>query len=135
MSIGSFLRVLTEDLYFKSRAYEENQVSIVPTFLTSLSFFHDCSVRSPVFSAMLESNLAEAQSGTLIIKDMSSKGMKELLRYLYTGSLKTTPDSILEIDLVAELLNASEKVRLKLSAIQSSLVFNNSHHVQDRITL
>jgi hypothetical protein len=67
-----------------------------------------------VFAAMLESDLAEAQSGTLIITDMSSKAMKELLRYLYTGSLKTTPETILEIHLFAELLNASEKVRLKL---------------------
>jgi hypothetical protein len=59
---------------------------------------------------MLESNLAEVQSGTLIIADMSSKAMKELLRYMYTGSLQTTPDTIMEVDLVAELLNASEKV-------------------------
>jgi hypothetical protein len=75
-----------------------------------LWFFHDCSVRSPVFAAMLESDLAEVQSGTLIINDMSSKAMKELLRYIYTGSLTTTPDAIMELDLVAELLNASEKV-------------------------
>jgi hypothetical protein len=67
-----------------------------------------------VFAAMLESNLAEVQSGTLIITDMSSKGMKELLKYIYTGSLQTTPDTTMELDLVAELLNASEKVRLKL---------------------
>jgi hypothetical protein len=83
-------------------------------FLTSLWFFHNCLVRSPVFAAMLESDLAEVQSGTLIITDMSSKAMKELLKYLYTGSLKTTPDTTMEIDLVAELLNASEKVHLKL---------------------
>jgi hypothetical protein len=76
--------------------------------------FHNFSVRSPVFTAMLESDLAEAQSGTLIITDMSSKAMKEFLRYLYTGSLQTTPDTTMELDLVAELLNASEKVRLKL---------------------
>jgi hypothetical protein len=83
---------------------------------------------------MLESDLAEAQSGTLIINDMSSKAMKELLKYLYTGSLQTTPDTTtMELDLVAELLNASEKVRLKQYISQSSL--NNLHHVQDRITL
>jgi hypothetical protein len=77
---------------------------------------------------MLESDLAEAQSGTLIINDMSSEAMKELLRYLYTGSLKTTPDTIMELDLVAELLNASEKVRLKsyiASHLIFSIVFNN----------
>jgi hypothetical protein len=82
-----------------------------------------------VFAAMLESDLAEAQSGTLIITDMSSKAMKEFLRYIYTGSLQTTPDTTMELDLVAELLNASEKVRLK-SYIAShsifSIVFNNS---------
>jgi hypothetical protein len=48
-----------------------------------LWFFHDCSVRSPVFAAMFESNLAEVQSGTLIINDMSSKAMKELLIHLH----------------------------------------------------
>jgi hypothetical protein len=62
-----------------------------------------------VFAKMLETNLTEAKTGRMIINDIGSKGMKELLNYMYTGSLKTDI-SLMQVDIIAELLDASEKV-------------------------
>jgi hypothetical protein len=51
--------------------------------------------------------MTEVKAGRMIINDIGSKGMKELLNY--TGSLKTDI-SLMEVDIIAELLDASEKV-------------------------
>jgi hypothetical protein len=58
---------------------------------------------------MLETNMTEVKTGRMIIDDIGSKGMKELLNYMYTGSLKTDI-SLMQVDIIAELLDASEKV-------------------------
>jgi hypothetical protein len=62
-----------------------------------------------VFAKMLETNMTEVKTGRMIINDIGSKGMKELLNYMYTGSLKTDI-SLMQVDIIAELLDASEKV-------------------------
>jgi hypothetical protein len=53
--------------------------------------------------------MREAVSGTLHLTDISSKGLSELLIYIYTGSLNT-PTANMDFNLISELVNASEKV-------------------------
>lgn len=43
--------------------------------------------RSPFFRGMLESNMAEAQQGRYVIRDMIPPVVKALLHFIYTGGL------------------------------------------------
>lgn len=43
--------------------------------------------RSPFFRGMLESNMAEAQQGRFVVKDMLAPVVKAVLFFMYTGEL------------------------------------------------
>lgn len=59
--------------------------------------------RSPVFEAMFEHEMAEKQAGVVVVTDMEEDVMRELLRFLYTG---TAPN----LDRLAdELLAAADR--------------------------
>jgi hypothetical protein len=49
--------------------------------------------------------------GVLAVEDMSGESMEELLKHIYTGSVDKLND--LKVDVVLELLNASNKVEFK----------------------
>ncbi len=48
------------------------------------------SARSPVFAAMFASGMKEAETGEVRIEDADAKTFKNLLRFLYTGTLETS---------------------------------------------
>ena len=62
--------------------------------------------RSPVFRAMLESDMKEKQSGVVEVSDITPEAMSDLVAYLYTG---TAPNLT---TLANELLEAAEKYQL-----------------------
>ena len=62
--------------------------------------------RSPVFRAMLESDMKEKQSGVVEVSDTTPEVMSDLVAYLYTG---TAPNLT---TLANELLQAAEKYQL-----------------------
>jgi hypothetical protein len=65
------------------------------------------SIRSPVFSAMVNSKMLEGISSQAMITDISSKAVKELIRFIYCGRVDN-------IDDVAEdLLYAADKYNLE----------------------
>ena len=63
--------------------------------------------RSPVFRAMFENDMVEAASNCVEIRHMDPKVIKEMLRYMYTGSAP-------EVDKMADaLLQAANRYDLK----------------------
>jgi hypothetical protein len=58
---------------------------------------------------MFETNMVEAREGVLTVEDMSGESMEQLLKHIYTGSVDKLND--LKVDVVLELLNASNKVK------------------------
>jgi hypothetical protein len=57
---------------------------------------------------MLETDMTEGISGTLVLKDVGAKALEFLLDFAYTGKLGSL--SGLDIDVLAEITNASSKV-------------------------
>ena len=43
--------------------------------------------RSPVFRAMLDSDMREAREGEIIIQDMDSTTVRSMINYFYTGEM------------------------------------------------
>jgi hypothetical protein len=64
---------------------------------------------SPVFLTMFQNEMVEAGEGVLAVEDMSGESMELLLKHIYTGSVDKLDD--LKVDVVLELLNASNKVK------------------------
>jgi hypothetical protein len=58
---------------------------------------------------MFQNEIVEAGEGVLTVKDMSGESMEQLLKHIYTGSGDKLDD--LKVDVVLELLNASNKRR------------------------
>jgi hypothetical protein len=56
---------------------------------------------------MFKSDCTEAKSGILFIEDICSLAVQKLLNFIYSGSIDL---SDCEVEVIAELLNASEKV-------------------------
>ncbi|XP_055346150.1 speckle-type POZ protein-like [Paramacrobiotus metropolitanus] len=72
--------------------------------------------RSPVFDSMF-SNPANATSNHFVITDVTSRGMKELLYFIYTGHIDKTEN------IVEEVLEAGQKYQVaQLQAICESLI-------------
>ena len=67
--------------------------------------------RSPVFSAMFESNMKEKETKTVAIDDFKAKVVAEMLNFIYTGNI-SSQDNLGEI--VSELLAAADKYQLEL---------------------
>merc|ERR1719158_2587792 len=44
--------------------------------------------RSPVFDAMLRSNMKEGLAGKIIIEDLDPRAVRDMIGYLYTGDVK-----------------------------------------------
>jgi hypothetical protein len=57
---------------------------------------------------MFQNEMVEAGEGVLAVEDMSGESMGQLLKHIYTGSVDKLND--LKVDVVLELLNASNKV-------------------------
>ena len=66
--------------------------------------------RSPVFHAMLQTNMREKESGKIEIQDLTSEVVSEMLEFIYTGEIKEN----LSEDLLRELLIAADKYQLDL---------------------
>jgi hypothetical protein len=73
-----------------------------------LSFNDPLVARSPVFLKMFETKMKETGEGVLTIEDMSGEAMEQLLKHIYTGSVDKLNN--LKVDVVLELVNASNKV-------------------------
>ncbi|XP_054713654.1 speckle-type POZ protein B-like [Uloborus diversus] len=70
---------------------------------------HKCilAARSPVFERMFENEMAEAKTGTVIVKDISSSVMKLLIMYVYSNDLHD-----LSMEHAPELYTAADKYEL-----------------------
>jgi hypothetical protein len=55
--------------------------------------------------------MVKAGEGVLAVEDMSGESMEQLLKHIYTGSVDQLND--LKVEIVLELLNASNKVEFK----------------------
>ncbi|KAL9234222.1 hypothetical protein vseg_009117 [Gypsophila vaccaria] len=62
--------------------------------------------RSPVFKAMLESEMEESRSGTINISDVSYDALRAFVKYLYTG------DACLDEQMACDLLVLAEKYQV-----------------------
>ena len=67
--------------------------------------------RSPVFSAMFESNMKEKETKTVAIDDFKARVVSEMLIFIYTGNI-SSQDILSEI--ATELLAAADKYQLEL---------------------
>lgn len=75
--------------------------------------------RSPVFESMFSTNLT---SNHYAISDVTSRAMKELLYFIYTGNTDKTPS------IVEEVLEAAQKYKVaQLQAICETLVLRELH--------
>jgi hypothetical protein len=74
--------------------------------------------RSPVLAKIIETDMLESVTGQLILKDIGAKAMDFLLKFLYSGTLKSVVG--LGNEAICELINAATKVRIK----QFSCVMN-----------
>lgn len=63
---------------------------------------------SPVFAAMLTTDMLERQSATVSIKDFDDKVLKTMLEYIYQGQLP------FDLDWLSQLMLAAEKYDLGL---------------------
>jgi hypothetical protein len=63
---------------------------------------------SPVFLKMFQNEMVETGERVLAVEDMSGESMEQLLKHIYTGSVDKLSD--LKVEIVLELLNASNKV-------------------------
>jgi hypothetical protein len=61
---------------------------------------------SPVFKAMLQSDMIEKESSELTVVDIDSKTMQELINFMYTGRIVDIDD------VAASLLYAAEKYQV-----------------------
>jgi hypothetical protein len=92
-----------------------------------------CSV-SPVFRAMFQSEMAESQSGEVLLTDIRPAVMKELLIYMYTAAF-STPD-VLDSDIAKELLLAASKydvigvIQECEESLATSLTVKNLHELK-----
>jgi len=59
------------------------------------------SARCPVFNAMFQSKMTEADTNKITLSDMSTAGVKILLKYIYCGEIdkrwKTIPEEVIYI--------------------------------------
>lgn len=61
--------------------------------------------RSPVFAAMLSSGMQEGREKKIVIKDLEPRAVRDMIAYLYTGSVKQ--DTLDDDDLCLGLLQAA----------------------------
>lgn len=64
------------------------------------------SAASPVFSAMLNSDMKEKRDGSVEITDISYEALEEMLRFLYSGKVKISHET------VGDILSAAEKYQI-----------------------
>ena len=69
------------------------------------------SVRSPVFRAMFQNDMAEKRTNRVEIQDLSEEVVAQMLRFIYTGSSNLDVNNP---DINYELLEAAEKYQLEL---------------------
>lgn len=74
--------------------------------------------RSPVFAACFEHKMTEAQSDRVIIDDVDSDVMHEMLRYMYTG---TAPNLERMADTLLAAADKYQLDRLKVNILSYEL--------------
>ena len=69
---------------------------------------------SPVFSAMLETDMKETASGRVNLEDVSSECVEQMIEFIYTGTLSVDEkgNSELSDDLITQLLYCAEKYEI-----------------------
>ena len=95
------------------------------------------SARSPVFNRMLLSEMKEKASGVVDLTDTRPEVVKELLKFIYTGTCYIDADEEPEpgLEIVCELLEAADKYELEHLkkmceyTLSSSLTAENSIQV------
>ena len=65
------------------------------------------SARSDVFKNTLAHNTLESELNTIVVKEVSAKGVEDMLKFIYTGKLPADPNS-----LTIDLLNAAEMYQI-----------------------
>jgi len=66
--------------------------------------------RSPVFDAMLRSNMKEGLAGKIIIEDLDPRAVRDMIGYLYTGDVKQ--ETLDDDDMCANLLQAADRYKV-----------------------
>lgn len=111
LSLPSNIKPRTLDECMKellqSAQYSDVTINVSGNYIPA----HRCILcsRSPVFAAMLKSDMSERSSGIIAIDDIEPLVMKEVIHFLYTGSLsdKTVLDKW-----AVELLEAASKYQI-----------------------
>ena len=129
--------ILAEDL---KKFYLSKEMSDVQIKCGDQTF--DChkmilSARSPVFSRMLQSEMKEKASGVVDLTDTRPEVVKELLKFIYSGTCYNDKEEEPEpgVDIVCELLEAADKYELEHLkkmceyTLSSSLTSENSIQV------
>ena len=99
------------------------------------------SIRSDVFRAMFQSDMAENRSKKVIIKDIDSEVAKEMLHFIYTGGtnedvLKDNAGKLLEVaeryhlDVLKSICEDHLCSNLKISDAIENLIFGDFHQAK-----
>jgi len=84
------------------------------------------SARSPVFQAMLGSDMVEKLKGVITIEDASVEVVKQMMRYMYTAKIEHDFDRIKELLVLANKYQVLELVNYCSSRIFESLSEDNA---------
>ena len=71
------------------------------------------SARSPVFMAMFQAEMKESKTKVVTVKDISKEVLKEMLHFIYTGTLSKSVDD-LSVNMTRDLLRAADQYQLDL---------------------
>lgn len=85
--------------------------------------------RSPVFLAMLTSDLEETNTCQVTIKDVNAATMRELLRFVYGNEIENLNDIAQDLVIAADKYHIEQLKRICLSSISLSLSSSNVFEV------
>lgn len=77
--------------------------------------------RSPVFLAMLTSDLEETNTSQVTIKDVNAATMRELLRFVYGNEIENLDDISHDLVIAADKYHIEQLKRICLSSVTLSL--------------
>lgn len=83
------------------------------------------SARSPVFYAMLRSNMEESKKNFAFVPDFDSTTMKEVLRFIYYNHVENLPEIATELIYAAEKYQLDELKEICVKTIIATLSTNN----------
>merc|ERR1719429_456087 len=84
------------------------------------------SARSPVFRAMLQSDMVERQNGVIMIEDAGVEEVEQMIRYMYTAKIDHQYSKVKELLVLANKYQVLELVNYCSSRIFESLTEDNA---------